>query len=261
MEIRVLGCNGSQLPGLGLTGFLIDGKILMDAGSVTSVLSMEEQSRVDHVLISHAHLDHVRDLASLADNICCIGRKRPLTVVSTSCVLETLKKHIFNGAIWPDFSILPSPENPVLKFQPIRTGEQITIGRLSVTAVPVHHSVETVAYVIGSGRESSRPAAVFVGDTGPTQEIWRIAGKEPNLRAIFVETSLPQEMADMAERTGHLTPLGLARELEKLGPLSAIIYLYHMKIQYRQEIQREIERMGEGGLHVHILEDGQVIRI
>jgi cAMP phosphodiesterase len=176
-------------------------------------------------------------------------------------VIETLKQHIFNGAIWPDFSILPSPEKPVLKFQPLRTGEKVAIGHLRVTAVPVHHSVETVAYVIESGNESSRQAVVFVGDTGPTQEIWRIAGQEPNLRAIFVETSLPQEMADMAERTGHLTPVGLARELEKMGPLNAKIYLYHMKIQYRQEIQREIKRMGKGGLHVNILEDGQVIRI
>lgn len=261
MEIRVLGCHGSQLPGLGLTGFLIDGRTLMDAGAVTSVLSMEEQSQVDHVLISHAHLDHVRDLASLADNICCIDRKHPLTVFSTSRIIETLKKHIFNNAIWPDFSVLPSPEKPVLKFQPLLTGEKVAIGPLRVTAVPVHHSVETVAYVIESGNESSRLAVVFVGDTGPTQEIWRIAGQEPNLRAVFVETSLPQEMADMAERTGHLTPVGLALELEKLGPLRAKIYLYHMKIQYRREIQREIERMGERDLHVHILEDGQVIRI
>jgi cAMP phosphodiesterase len=261
MEIRVLGCHGSQLPGRGLTGFLIDGTTLMDAGAVTSVLSMEEQARIDHVLISHAHLDHVRDLASLADNICCIGRNRPLTVISTSCVIETLKKHIFNGAIWPDFSVLPTPENPVLRFRPLRTGEKIDVGCLRVTAIPVHHSVETVAYVIESGTEPQAKTAVFVGDTGPTDEIWRIASQEPNLRAIFVETSLPQEMADMAERTGHLTPAGLSRELDKLGPLNAGIYLYHMKIHYREEIRQEIECMEEGGRQVHILQDGQIIRI
>lgn len=260
MEIRVLGCHGSQLPGMGLTGFLIDGKILMDAGAVTSVLSMEEQSRIDHVLISHAHLDHVRDLASLADNICCVGRSHPLTVISTSCVIETLQKHIFNGAIWPDFSVLPTPDHPVLKFQHLRTGERVDVGHLRVKAIPVHHSVETVAYVIQSGRGTAA-TAVFVGDTGPTEEIWHIASQEKNLRAIFVETSLPQEMAAMAERTGHLTPEGLARELEKLGPLNAGIYLYHMKIQYREEIRQEIERMGEEAWHVHILQDGQVIRI
>jgi cAMP phosphodiesterase len=259
MEIRVLGCHGSQLPGFGFTGFLIDGVTLLDAGAVTSVLTPEEQSRIDHVLISHAHLDHVRELASLADNICCLGQNHSLKVISTSCVIETLKRHIFNGAIWPDFSILPSAKNPVLKFESIRTGEKITVGHLHVTAVPVHHSVETVAYVIESIKESSKKAVVFVGDTGPTDEIWRIAGQVKNLRAIFVETSLPQGMALMAERTGHLTPIGLARELKKLGPVNTQVYLYHMKIQYREEIQREIERMAD--MHVNILRDGQVIRI
>jgi len=259
MEIRVLGCHGSQLPGFGFTGFLIDGRTLMDAGAVTSVLTREEQSRVDHVLISHAHLDHIRELASLADNLCYNRINHPLTVISPPQVIETLKRHIFNGAIWPDFSILPSAEKPVLKFEPIRTGEKMCVGHLRVTAIPVHHCVETVAYVIESGQDSSTTTAVFVGDTGPTEEIWRVAGKGENVRAIFVETSLPGEMADVAELTGHLTPAGLAHELEKLGPLNPQIYLYHMKIQYREEIRREIDRMGDS--HVHILRDGEVIRI
>jgi cAMP phosphodiesterase len=259
MEIRVLGCHGSQLPGFGFTGFLIDGVTLLDAGAVTSVLTPEEQSRVDHVLISHAHLDHIRELASLADNLCSNCINHPLTVISTSCVIETLKRHIFNNAIWPDFSMLPSAEKPVLKFEPIRTGEKMRVGHLRVTAVPVHHCVETVAYVIESDQDSSTTTAVFVGDTGPTDEIWRVARTEKNVRAIFIETSLPQEMADVAELTGHLTPAGLARELKKLGTLNPQIYLYHMKIQYREEIRREIERMGDSRLH--ILRDGEIIRI
>jgi cAMP phosphodiesterase len=259
MEIRVLGCHGSQLPGFGFTGFLIDGRTLMDAGSVTSVLTLEEQSRIDHVLISHAHLDHIRELASLADNLCCNPPKSPLTVISTPLVIETLKRHIFNGAIWPDFSILPSVEKPVLKFEPIRTGEKMRVGHLCVTAVPVHHSVETVAYVIESGQGSSTATVIFVGDTGPTEEIWRVVEKEENVRAIFVETSLPGGMADVAELTGHLTPASLARELQKMGPLHPQIYLYHMKIQYHQQIRSEIDRMGDS--HVHILQDGEVIRI
>lgn len=259
MEIRVLGCHGSQLPGFGFTGFLIDGVTLLDAGAVTSVLTPVEQSRLDHVLITHAHLDHIRELASLADNLCGNRINHPLTVISTSCVIETLKRHIFNGAIWPDFSILPSVEKPVLKFEPIRTGEKIRVGHLLVTAIPVHHCVETVAYVIESNQDSSTTTAIFVGDTGPTEEIWRVAGKAENVRAIFVETSLPGEMSDVAELTGHLTPAGLARELKKLDSLSPQVYLYHMKIQYREEIRREIDRMG--GSPVHILRDGEIIRI
>ena len=146
-----------------------------------------------------------------------------------------------------------------MKFEPIRTGEKRRVGHLAVTAVPVHHSVETVAYVIGSDLDASKATAIFVGDTGPTEEIWRVAEKEENVRAIFVETSLPGGMADVAELTGHLTPAGLARELKKLGPLHPQIYLYHMKIQYREEIQRDIARMHND--NIHFLRDGQTIRV
>jgi len=260
MEIRVLGCHGSQLPGCGLTGFLIDGTTLLDAGAVTSALTLEEQVRVDHILITHAHLDHIRELSSLADNLCYYKRDYPLTVVGTPKVIETLRIHIFNGAIWPDFSVLPSAEKPVLRFMTIKPGERIVLGHLGITAIPVHHTVATVAYVVDTQTDGRATAAVFVGDTGPTEEIWRVAGRREDVRAIFVETSLPGKMWDLAELTGHLTPASLAGELKKLTPFDhPQIYLYHMKIQYLHEIRREIALLGNDDIHV--LKDGQVIRI
>jgi cAMP phosphodiesterase len=260
MEIRVLGCHGSQLPGCGLTGFLIDATTLLDAGAVTSALTLEEQVRVDHILITHAHLDHIRELSSLADNICFFKRDYPLTVVGTPQVIETLRMHIFNDTIWPDFSVIPSAEKPVLRFMTIRPGEKIALGHLGITAIPVHHTVETVAYVVDSETDGQATVAIFIGDTGPTEEIWRVAGRGEDIRAIFVETSLPGEMGDLAELTGHLTPATLAGELKKLSPFNhPQVYLYHMKIQYLREIQREIALLGND--NIHMLKDGQVIRI
>jgi cAMP phosphodiesterase len=260
MEIRVLGCHGSQLPGCGLTGFLIDATTLLDAGAVTSVLTLAEQVRVDHILITHAHLDHIRELSSLADNLGYFGRDYPLAVVSTPRVIETLRKHIFNGAIWPDFSVIPSAAKPVLRFMTIRPGEKIALGHLSITAIPVDHTVETVAYVVESENDGRVTSAVFVGDTGPTQEVWRVAGRREDVRAIFVETSLPGEMGDLAKLTGHLTPVDLVGELKKLSPFNNTqIYLYHMKSQYLRKIQREIALLENDT--IHMLEDGQVIRI
>jgi ribonuclease BN (tRNA processing enzyme) len=161
MEIRVLGCHGSQLPGCSLTGFLIDATTLLDAGAVTSVLTLEEQVRVDHILITHAHLDHIRELSSLADNLCYFKRDYPLAVVGTPHVIETLKMHIFNGAIWPDFSVIPSAEKPVLRFMTIRPGEKIALGQLGITAVLVHHTIETVAYVVDAETDGRATAAVL----------------------------------------------------------------------------------------------------
>jgi cAMP phosphodiesterase len=260
MEIRVLGCHGSQLPGCGLTGFLIDATTLLDAGAVTSVLTLAEQVRVDHILITHAHLDHIRELSSLADNLSYFKREYPLAVVSTPSVIETLRRHIFNGAIWPDFSVIPSAEKPVLRFVTIRPGERIALGHLGVTAIPVHHTVETVAYVVDAETDGRATAAVFIGDTGPTDEVWRVAGQREDIRAIFVETSLPEEMGDLAKLTGHLTPAGLVSELKKLSALNRPqICLYHMKSQYLREIQREIALLGND--NIRMLKDGQVIRI
>ena len=134
-------------------------------------------------------------------------------------MIETLRAHIFNGAIWPDFSLIPSAEKPVIRFMTIRPGERMPLGHLNVTAIPVHHTVETVAYVVESETGGRPTTAIFVGDTGPTEEIWRVAGRGEDIRAIFVETSLPEEMTDIAELSGHLTPAGLAGELKKLGSL------------------------------------------
>ena len=259
MEIRVLGCHGSQSAGYGLTGFLIDAKVLLDAGTATSVLTLEEQALIDHVLITHAHMDHIRELTSLADNLCCLDRGSPLTVVSVPGVIETLRSHIFNGIIWPDFTALPSSDHPVLRYVAIRPGEILKIGHLAVRAVPVHHTVETVAYVVETLGDDGKSAAVFVGDTGPTEEIWRVAGRVNGVRAIFVETSLPDEMSDLADRSGHLTPARLTGELDKIGPYEHGIYLYHMKIPYHGMIRSEIERLGIPDLH--FLRDGQTIRI
>ena len=260
MEIRVLGCHGSQLPGCGLTGFLIDGTTLLDAGAVTSALTLEEQVRVDHILITHAHLDHIRELSSLADNLCYYKERLSADGCRYARVIETLRIHIFNGAIWPDFSVIPSAEKPVLRFMTIQPGERIALGHLGITAIPVHHTVETVAYVVDTQTDGRATAAVFIGDTGPTEEIWRVAGRREDIRAIFVETSLPGEMWDLAELTGHLTPASLAGELKKLSPFDhPQIYLYHMKIQYLHEIRREIALLGND--NIHVLKDGQVIRI
>src|SRR3989304_6999951 len=100
MEIRVLGCHGSQLPGFNTTSFLINGTVLVDAGTVTSVLTADEQKNIDYIFVTHAHLDHVRDIMFLADNMFYLKKTRPLVVLSTPGIIETLKRCFFNGVVW-----------------------------------------------------------------------------------------------------------------------------------------------------------------
>jgi ribonuclease BN (tRNA processing enzyme) len=257
VEIKVLGCYGSRLPGFNTTSFLLNGNVLVDAGTVASVLTIEEQVRIDHVLITHAHLDHVRDLMLLADNINIAARRNsPVAVASTAGIIRVIKKHLFNGVIWPDFSSIPTRENPVMVFEDLALEAKHDLGGLSVTPFTVSHTVETVGYLIGFDGGS----VLFAGDTGPTERLWEIARREKNLLAIFIETSFHDSMIDMAARSGHLTPACLDTELKKLGDRAPDIYLFHMKPLYDLDLIREsVDRIRSR--NIRILQDGDIIKL
>ncbi len=255
MNIRILGCHGSQVPGCNTTSFLVEENVLIDAGSITSTLTAEEQVKVDYIFVTHAHLDHVKEMMFMVDNLCYLQKSNPLTIVSIEPVIDALKTHLFNGLIWPDFSSLPNSENPVLRYEILEVGGKRNIGSFAVTAISVNHTVETVSYVIETGQGS----VIFIGDTGPTEEIWKVANSIEDLKAIFVETSLPDEMNHIAEMTGHLTPAMLMKELFKLNNKNLDIYLYHMKDFYSKLITCQVAAMNQNRLH--ILEDGQTVRI
>jgi len=255
MKIRVLGCHGSQLPHRNTTSFLIGKNILMDAGSVTPVLTLEEQLHIDYIFVTHAHLDHVRDIMFLADNLYYAKREKPLVVVSSRGIIETIHRHLFNDVIWPDFSRIPSVKAPLIKFEILTPGRTKMLGKWQVRAMGVDHTVETMGFLM----ESKGKNVFFLGDTGPTEAVWKIAGNTKGLKAIFIETSLPGSMQNIADRTGHLTPVTLAAELKKMSNVSPQIYLHHMKPQYAEEIRREVAALQNK--KIHIIEDGQVIRV
>jgi cAMP phosphodiesterase len=150
---RVLGCQGGSAPARHLPGLLLDGTVLLEAGSVTSTLSLAEQLEIRHVLLSHAHLDHTGGLAYLADNRCChrasSGNGQALTVSSVEPVVADLRDHLFNDRIWPDFSVIPSARDPIVRLAALRPGVAQPIGdHLTVIPVPVHHTVPTVDFIV-----------------------------------------------------------------------------------------------------------------
>ena len=255
MKIRVLGCHGSQLPHHNTTSFFLEKSILVDAGTVTTVLSLEEQLRIDYVFVTHAHLDHVRDITFLVDNLYYAKRERPLTVCSSRGIIENLHRHLFNNVIWPDFSKIPSTKAPLIKFEILAPGRKKILGDWQVRAIGVHHTVETIGFMM----ESKGKAVLFLGDTGPTDGVWKVARRMKGLKAVFIETSLPSSMQGIADKTGHLTPVTLMGELKKLKDAKPKIYLYHMKPRYAEAIRREVTAIQDR--KIHIIEDGQAIRI
>jgi ribonuclease BN (tRNA processing enzyme) len=245
VKIRVLGAAGGELRGHGSTCFLVDGRLALDAGALTSRLDLAALDRVDHVLLTHAHLDHVKDVPLLADLM--VGRRRrPVTVHASPVATATLRRSLFNGRLWPDFTRLPSARQPVVRLDTFRFGKPFRIGAHAVVAVKVRHTVESSGFVVSRGGSSF----AISGDTGPTSAFWREVNRATGLSALLVETSFPSRMQRLADRSGHLTPRTLAVELSKVERRDVPVYLYHLKPAFEAELRAEIADLGLPGVKV-----------
>ncbi len=253
MQVKVLGGCASDSTNYNLTAFLINGHVLFDAGTASSALSFEDLPAITHVVLTHAHLDHHRDLPFLIDNI--IGRKdSPLEVVGEQEVIDTVHENIFNGKIWPDFSKLPEG-NPIVKFRKLAPDQEAVLGELAFKPVLVNHSVPATGYIV----MENDAAIVFSADTKATEAIWEEAARlGERLKAVFMECTFPDRMADLADRTCHLTPNTLVRELNKIKGFSGPVYAYHLKAQFRDEIAGELQSLGR---NVMAAEDGMELEI
>ncbi|MBI3753560.1 MAG: 3',5'-cyclic-nucleotide phosphodiesterase [Deltaproteobacteria bacterium] len=254
MRIQVLGCYGAEMPGYKTSGFLINDDTLLDAGTVVSVLNVEEQLKINNIIISHTHLDHIKDIQFLADNV--IGKRNGhINLIGTHGVLDILRANVLNNIIWPDFTTIPSVNGPILKLLPVKGKEELCLGDVTVKPIRVNHIVDATGYII----KDNDGAIVYTGDTSHTDWIWDAALKEDNLKAIFIEASFPNSMADLAAISGHLTVQGMAEELKKAGDKKVPVYVFHMKPQYLDIIEKEIALLDNK--RIKVLKQGDVIEI
>ena len=239
MLVRIIGGHGGVSPGFRATSYLIDGKLLLDAGSVASGIQIEEQANIDHILISHSHLDHISDLAFLADN--CFGMKgRPFEIYANAPVKEAIKTHLLNDIIWPNFTELPTKENPTLRIHDIQIGMQLILGDYRIMPIPVNHSLGALGFII----ERKNATVVFTQDTGPTDLIWEHAHKIKNLKAIFTEVSFPNALSKVATDSCHHTPATMKEEIKKM-PKDVPIFLGHLKPNFQSLLFKEIAEIGD----------------
>jgi len=251
LEIRVLGCYGGQLPGHNLTTLLVNGCVLLDAGSITSMLEADEQKALEAAFISHAHLDHIKDLFFLADNIFDANGAHSLRVIAPPGVIKALRENLLNNIVWPDFSALPTPEKPVLALETIEIDEKVRVCGLTVTPVGMNHGECAVGYLV-RGPEGS---ILYSGDTGPTWTFWELANTQPDLKAVFIECSFPNRLTKLAQDSLHLTPGMLAAELEKFRRPELPVYVFHMKPHFLEELAGQVAAIGRPG--VSLLTQGQ----
>ena len=247
MKLRVLGSAGAELPDFRPPAFLIDESLLLDAGTIGAVLTEEEQWRLQHIFITHSHLDHIRSIPALADNIIIKNLRHSVSVYSIPEVMDALRQHLFNNIIWPDFTVIPDADRPVLSFVTIDSGIEYAVNGYSIRALPVNHTVPAVGYRVCSGATT----LLYTGDTGPTEEIWQYAS---GIDALIVEVSFPNAMEPLAQITKHLTSTLLSAELKKIPVLPKRILITHPKPQYYDIIRSEIEALGLK--QIELLHDG-----
>jgi ribonuclease BN (tRNA processing enzyme) len=252
MRVTVLGSSGSEGPGCNPPAFLIDDFLLLDAGTVALSLESLAQCRISHILLTHAHLDHIKGIPFLVDNIVSMNSGCQLLVVSGREVISDLKKNIFNNRIWPDFSRLPDAAQPVMQYRYISTREPMTVGGYRIHAARVSHNVPSYAYLVENSHGGS---LLYTGDTGPTELIWKRMSKR-RISALIIEVSFPDEMTELALAAGHLTPGLLKAEIQKMHFVPDKVYVTHMKPFYREKIEEQLA--GIEGVDLEFLRDGTV---
>ena len=252
MRLRVLGCSG----GIGgqqnrTTSFLLDDDILIDAGTGVGDLSLSELTRIDHIFVTHSHLDHVNSIAFFVDSVGAL-RPQPVTVYALAATIAILKRNLFNWDIWPDFTVIPTPEEPWLRYREIEVGEVIDLGGRKITVLPAIHTVPAVGYLLDSGRGS----LVFTGDTGPNDALWSVVNAIENLKFLIIETAFSDKDRRLAELAKHLCPSMLGEELAKFARV-AEVYITHLKPSEIELTMQEIEELA-GNVQPRLLANNHV---
>jgi cAMP phosphodiesterase len=234
MRLRVIGCSGGIGGHLRTTSLLVDHDVLIDAGTGVGDLSIEELVRIDHVFVTHSHLDHVTSIPFLADTVGAM-RSQPLVVHALPETIADLKQHLFNWKLWPDFTKIPSEAQPLLRFSPVTVGEGLNLSGRTITPVPATHVVPAVGYALDSGNA----ALVFTGDTCGGDAFWDAVNGVGNLRHLIIETSFPDAERELAIQARHLCPSLLAEQLAKLKR-PAEVFITHLKPGEDERIMKEI---------------------
>ena len=238
--------DGDSIPCQYATSFVINGSIAVDAGCLGFVGHPDDQAKIKHVLITHSHIDHIATLPIFVENA-FEGKRECVQIYGSDAVLTALTQDIFNNRVWPDFVALSPPGSPApfMKLHQIVPGQAFQIEGITITPVEVNHVVPTTGFILNDGKSSF----IIVSDTGPTEEIWRVAQKTPNLKGVFLEVTFPNAMERLAVISKHLTPNMMADELKKVSP-SVPVYAVHLKARFRDAVASELAALKLPNLHL-----------
>ena len=252
MKIRVLGCAGTVSPEAKTSAFLINDDVLMDGGTICSSLLLEEIKAIQTIFLSHPHFDHIKGIPSLAETLIFLDDAKPVTILASDQAIESIRNHIMNNIIWPDFTTLPTASQPVINYRKIPEGVPVTAGKVTVTPYFLNNNLTDFGYLVKDGGSS----LLYTSDIGPEASL-TLDGQVPD--SMIIEVSFPNEKEDLALQTGHLTPLFLFKMLQKLPVLPLNIFVSHLKTYYREQIVEQLNALGLANLV--ILNDGDILEL
>ncbi len=255
MQLKVLGCYGNVIGPYRATSFLLNGNVLIDAGTVTEVLGDRDLEGISHVLVSHTHVDHVKGLFPLVDELVMLDGRHRLDLVSVGPIVDIISKNLFNNLIWPDFTVIPSEREAIMNLRSVFVEEEVEVAGLRVRPVQVTHTVYTVGYVVKEGGRGF----MFTADTGNTGRFWEVAREEKGIDFIIADVSFPNRLERLARISGHMTLSMLTDRLERYGLTGMPVYLTHMKPIFLKEILGELE--GAKVPNLRLLEQDAVITL
>ena len=256
MKLQILGCSGGIGPGLRTTSLLIDNDVLIDCGSGVGDLTQDEQNQIQHIFLSHGHLDHIAFIPFLADSAFEALVGNPITIHLLAETLDMLRQHIFNWQIWPDFAKLPNEENPVIKYNVIAPGQQVRLGERLIEAIPVTHTQPAVGYRVQSPDGGS---FAFSGDTKSTDQFWKVLNNYPGLDVLIMECAYTDKEEILSQVAGHHRPSSLAEDLRKLRHQPEL-YITHQKPVDTDLIMRELAELVDGR-ELKVLQRGQTFEL
>lgn len=225
------------------TTLVVNNRLAIDAGCL-GFAAAETQAAVADVVLTHAHMDHVATLPFYVATRLQTGAG-PARIHAPADVLAMVREGLFNDRLWPDLERLSTPEETLIEFHELPIDEAVAIGEIELVAIPVDHVIPTYGYLL------SEPgcSVVVATDTRDTELIWERAAQRDDLAGVFVESSFPESLAELADASGHLTPAGLARQLDRINrPVRTIAV--HLKPSYRDKLLVEIAALGRDTVEV-----------
>lgn len=248
-SIKVLGAYGGKATNMQLTSLQLSKEVVLDAGNILEGLGNGIKN-VNHVFITHAHLDHINDIGFLIDAT-FETRTETLKIYAQKKTLDAIHDHILNWSIWPDFTQinLIGTSTPSVELIEIKLGDVTEVDGCKIKAIRNNHTDSSNGYVI----EKENSAFLFTSDTYCCDDIWDEVNKNKKISAVMVDVSFPSRMAQLALDSKHLTPALLKDELEKLERDDVTIYINHIKPSYKVELIKEIIKSDI------LLNDGNVV--